>query len=155
MKRLSLFLIVIGIILLSCKKAPESKYEIAGKQSKIIASMIDAVNEKNAEKYVSGFAENVKVFVESEMKVNGREDMRENRANHFKNHPNVRSEIQHLVEIDSKVIMHDKVWLDEYHKEGHNIVEIFTFENGEVKRVDVIQPTDLFRNVKVKPAANR
>ena len=123
---------------------PESNYEIAGTQSKIIASMIEAVNEKNAEKYVTGFAENVKVFVESEMKVNGRVDMKANRANHFKSHPNVRSEIQHLVEIDNKVILHDKVWLDESDKEGQNIVEIFTFKNGEVVRVDVIQPNDLF-----------
>ena len=79
------------------------------------------------------------------MKVNGREDMKANRANHFKKHPNVRSEIQHLVEIDNKVILHDKVWLDESDKTGQNIVEIFTFENGEVSRVDVIQPKDLFR----------
>ena len=89
------------------------------------------------------------------MKINGREDLKANRANHFKNHPHVRSEIQHLVEIDNKVIMHDKVWLDDSDTEGQNIVEIFTFENGEVIRVDVIQPTDLFRNVKMKPAANK
>ena len=69
--------------------------------------MIEAVNEKDAEKYVAGFAENVQVFVESEIKVNGREDMKANRANHFKNHPDVRSEIQHLVEIDNRVVLHD------------------------------------------------
>ena len=144
MKKIILFLIVSCNILWSCNSVPESNYEIAGTQSKIIASMIEAVNEKNAEKYVTGFAENVKVFVESEMKVNGRVDMKANRANHFKSHPNVRSEIQHLVEIDNKVILHDKVWLDESDKEGQNIVEIFTFKNGEVVRVDVIQPNDLF-----------
>lgn len=145
MNRLNLLLIVIITILSSCNNKPKSNYEIAGTQSKIIASMIDAVNEKNAEKYVLGFAENVKVFVESEMKVNGREDMKANRANHFKNHPNVRSEIQHLVEIDNKVILHDKIWLDESDKIGQNIVEIFTFENGEVSTVEVIQPKDLFK----------
>lgn len=145
MDKLNLLLIVFGTILLSCNNAPKSNYEIVGTQSKIIVSMIDAVNEKNAEKYVLGFAENVKVFVESEMKVNGREDMKANRANHFKSHPNVRSEIQHLVEIDNKVILHDKVWLDESDKIGQNIVEIFTFENGEVSTVEVIQPKDLFK----------
>jgi len=145
MEKFNLLLIVIATILSSCSNTPTSNYEIAGKQSQIIASMIDAVNEKNAEKYVIGFADNVKVFVESEMKVNGREDMKANRANHFKSHPNVRSQIQHLVEIDNKVILHDKVWLDESDKIGQNIVEIFTFENGEVARVDVIQSNDLFK----------
>jgi len=142
--KLSFLLIGLGTILISCNNVSDSNYVIAGPQSKIIVSMIDAVNEKDAEKYVVGFAENVKVFVESEMKVNGRVDMQANRAKHFKNHPNVRSEIQHLVEIDNKVILHDKVWLDPSDKEGQNIVEIFSFENGKVTRVDVIQPNDLF-----------
>ena len=146
MNKLILTITFLGIILISCNKIPKSNYEITGNQSKIIVEMIDAVNEKDAEKYVNGFADTVKVFVESEMKVNGREDMKANRANHFKNHPNVRSEIQHLVEIDNKVILHDKVWLDDSDKIGQNIVEIFTFENDEVSRVDVIQPKDLFRN---------
>ena len=78
--------------------------------------MIHAVNEKNAEKYVHGFAEDVKIFVESGMKISGREKLKANRANHFKNHPNVRSEIQHIVEIDNKVILHDKVWLEKSDK---------------------------------------
>lgn len=145
MKNINLLLIFIAVILSNCSNAPKSNYEIAGKQSQIIVSMIDAVNEKNAEKYVIGFADSVKVFVESEMKVNGREEMKASRANHFKNYPNVRSQIQHLVEIDNKVILHDKVWLDESDKTGQNIVEIFTFENDEVVRVDVIQPNDLFK----------
>jgi|GEM_PF-2531354 len=135
---------ILFIFLMGCKAIPESNYEITGVQSKIIADMIQAVNEKNAEKYVAGFAESVQVYLESEMKVDGREALKKNRANHFKNHPQVRSEIQHLVEIDNRVILHDKVWLEETDKSGHNIVEIFTFENGKVARVDVIQPKDLF-----------
>ncbi len=145
MTKLILSITVLGIAFLSCNKIPHSNYQIESDQSKIIVQMIDAVNEKDAEKYVQGFASGVKVFVESEMKVNGREEMRNNRANHFKNHPDVRSEIQHLVEIDNRVILHDKVWLDKSDKIGQNIVEIFTFEKGEVSRVDVIQPKDLFR----------
>lgn len=144
MNKLHWLLIATGLTFSSCANVQKSNYVIAGKQSQIIASMIEAVNEKNAEKYVKGFADNVKVFVESEMKVDGRENMKSNRANHFKNHPNVRSEIQHMVEIDNKVILHDKVWLDESDKIGQNIVEIFTFVNEEVVRVDVIQPNDLF-----------
>ena len=108
--------------------------------------MIAAVNEKDAEKYVAGFGDKVQVFVASEMKVDGRGNLMKNRASHFDSHPNVRSEIQHLVEIDNKVIMHDKVWLNEYDKVGQNIVEIFTYENGKITRVDVIQPSNLFRN---------
>jgi len=146
MKKLTLSIALIGTAFFSCNKIPPSNYQIVGDQSKIVAHMIDAVNKKDAENYVQGFASGVKVFVESEMKINGKEDLKTNRANHFKNHPNVRSEIQHLVEIDNKVILHDKVWLDKSDKIGQNIVEIFTFENGEVSRVDVIQPKDLFRN---------
>ena len=145
MNKLILTLTILGILSISCNTVPKSNYEIKGTQSKIIAEMINAVNEKNAEKYVIGFAENVQVFVESNMKVDGRADLKTNRANHFKSHPNVRSEIQHLVEIDNKVILHDKVWLEESDQSGQDIVEIFTFENGKVSRVDVIQPKDLFK----------
>ena len=144
MNKFILITCILSTISIACNNS-RPNLEIAGPQSKIIAEMIDAVNEKNAEKYIIGFAETVKVFVESEMKVNGREDLKANRANHFKNHPNVRSEIQHLVEIDNRVILHDKVWLDESDKIGQNIVEIFTFENGKVSRVEVIQPKDLFK----------
>lgn len=146
MTKLILSLISLGFLLMSCKVPTSApRYEIEGPQSKIVASMIDAVNEKNAEKYVKGFAEHAQVFVESEMKIKDREELKANRANHFKNHPDVSSEIQHLVEIDNKVILHDKVWLDKSDKIGQNIVEIFTFEKGEVVRVDVIQPQDLFK----------
>jgi len=144
MNKLILKITFLGVLLISCSKIERPSYEVEGNQSEIIAAMIHAVNEKDAENYVKGFADDVKVFVETEMKVNGREEMKANRANHFKKHPNVRSEIQHLVEIDNKVILHDKVWLSEADKTGQDIVEIFTFENGEVSRVDVIQPKDLF-----------
>ena len=146
MKKVIQILILISILVIGCDTKKNPKYEISGEQSRIIKEMIDAVNEKNAEKYVRGFADKVQVFVESEMKVDGKEKLVENRAKHFENHPNVRSEIQHLVEIDNKVIMHDKVWLNESDEAGQNIVEVFTFENGKVVRVDVIQPNNLFRN---------
>ena len=82
--------------------------------------------------------------MENELKVDGKMELELNRKDHFKNHPNVRSEIQHLVEIDHRVILHDKVWFDPSDKEGQNIVEIFTFQEGKIIRVDVIQPKDLF-----------
>lgn len=146
MKKIIQILILTSVLLVRCQTEKKPKYEIVGEQSRIIKEMIDAVNEKSAEKYVIDFADKVQVFVESDMKVDGKENLMRNRAKHFENHPNVRSEIQHLVEIDNKVIMHDKVWLDESNKIGQNIVEIFTFENGKVVRVDVIQPNDLFQN---------
>ena len=70
---------IIQIIVLTCflvsgcntKQSPN--YEIAGNQSKIIEEMISAVNEKNAEEYVRGFADKVQVFVESDLKVDGKE----------------------------------------------------------------------------------
>lgn len=143
MNRFNFLSIVLMTILMSCSNALKSDYDITGKQSEIIVSIIDAVNEKDAEKYVIGFTENAKIYVESEIKLNGRDAIKANRENHFKLHPTVRSEIQHLVEIDNKVILNDKVWLNESDKIGQNIVEIFTFENGKIARVDVIQPNDL------------
>lgn len=140
--------LVIAVLLVSCSNDYPSDDQQLGEQSEVIRSMIEAVNQKDADKYVTGFADDVKVFVESEMKVNGREAMKANRANHFMNHPDVKSEIQYLVEIDNKVIMHDKVWLNESDGIGQDIVEIFTFQNNEVIRVDVIQPSDLFQNSK-------
>ena len=144
MCKLNIILLSFVVILNSCETRFQSQYKIEGNQSKIIVSMIEAVNEKDAEKYVIGFAENVAIYVEGDLKVNGRESLKTNRANHFKRHPQVRSEIQHIVEIDDKVILHDKVWLDESDQSGQDIVEIFTFVNGEVSRVDVIQPKSLF-----------
>ena len=146
MKKIIQILILTLVVVIGCDPEKNKKYEIAGEQSRIIKEMIDAVNEKNAKKYAKGFDDKVQVFVESEMKVDGKENLIKNRAKHFENHPNVRSEIQHLVEIDNKVIMHDKIWLTKSDKIGQNIVEIFTFKNGKVVRVDVIQPNDLFRN---------
>jgi hypothetical protein len=144
MNRTLLGFILAVMIFISCKDKTKLKYEITGDQSRIIAEMIESVNEKNPEKYVAGFADSVQVFVEAEMKVNGKEALKANRENHFKSNPDVRSEIQHLVEIDNKVILHDKVWLNETDKVGQDVVEIFTFSNGKVIRVDVIQPKNPF-----------
>lgn len=136
--------IFIIVVFLSCSSEEKKKWN-GGIQNQIIVDMIAAVNEKNADEYVKGFDESVQVYVASELKVNGRNSLRENRANHFKKHPNVRSAIQHLVEIDNKVILHDKVWLDISKDQDRDIVEIFTFENNKVVRVDVIQPKNLFQ----------
>ena len=103
------------------------------------------MNEKNATKYVENFADNIQIYVESDLKIEGKSNLIANRANHFKTHPNVKSAIQHLVEIDNKVIMHDKVWLNGEEDKSQDIVEIFTFNNGQITKVDVIQPRNLFQ----------
>ena len=136
--------ITLSIMLFACNTELKSTNEEKGIQSKVILDMISAVNEKNAEKYVVRFADDVQVFVESEMKIDGKGKLQANRAEHFKKFPYVKSEIQHLVEIDNKVILHDKVWFEKSDKEGQDIVEIFTFQNGQVVRVYVIQHKNLF-----------
>ncbi len=142
MNKVSYFLFTI-ILIASC--VSENQKLSDGKQSQIIKEMIQAVNNKDAEEYVKNFADNVVVYLESEPKVNGKEELQINRANHFKKYPQVYSEIQYLLEIDNKVIMHDKVWLNDTDGEGKDIVEIFTFDNGKISRVDVVQSKNLFR----------
>ena len=118
---------------------------LEGPQSQIIRKMIEAVNKKDADQYVADFAETVQVYVDHNLKVDGRPALKANRRQHFANHPAVRSEIQYLLEIDNKVIMHDKVWLKDSDETGQDIVEIFTFAEGKVVRVDVIQSRYLFQ----------
>ena len=135
---------ILLVFVLGCSEKDKTNQD-EGVQSVTIRNMIKAVNEKGADKYVEQFSDNVQVYVELVLKINGKEALTVNWANHFQNHPDVRSEIQHLVEIDNKVIMHDKVWLRQSDIEGSDIVEIFTFQNGKVVRVDVIQPKHLFK----------
>src|SRR5262245_49476311 len=74
--------------------------------------IIEAVNEKNPDKYVSVFADDAVVQIyQGPVRITGREALRQNRAQHFERFPKAHSEIQHIVEIDSTVVMHDRVWL--------------------------------------------
>ncbi len=113
-------------------------------------NIVKAVNQKDAKMYVDNFNENVKVYMYGEdgnfeLKIDGIEALYKNRAEHLKNHPKVRNEIQHLAEIDNRLIMHDKVWLTPERKKGSSVVEIFTFDKeGKISRVDVIQQKNLF-----------
>ena len=113
-------------------------------------SIVEAVNNKDAKMYVANFSKDVKVYMYNEdgnfeLRVDGAEALYKNRAEHLKNHPEVRNEIQHLAEIDNRLIMHDKVWLSPERKEGSSVVEIFTFDKeGKISRVDVIQQKNLF-----------
>ena len=144
MKRIS-FLMVIAVALLPIvTKAQEMSKSDRAK------SIVKAVNQKDARMYVDNFSENVKVYMYGEngnfeLKIDGIEALYKNRAEHLKSHPEVRNEIQHLAEIDNRLIMHDVVWLTAERKKGSSVVEIFTFnDEGKITRVDVIQEKNLF-----------
>lgn len=107
-------------------------------------TIIAAVNEKDAAKYVSVFTEDAVVQVHGgPVRLVGRDELRANRERHFKAYPQAVSEIQHLVEIGDKVIMHDRVWLHGKDQAAADIVEIFTFRGGRIFRMEVIQPEGL------------
>lgn len=106
--------------------------------------VIEAVNRKDADQYVSVFDDGVVIKMhQGATRIAGREALRKNRAQHFARFPAAYSEIQHIVEIDAKVVLHDKVWLHGQKTDPANIVEIFTFRNGLIVEVEVIQPEGL------------
>lgn len=139
------FLIVVSIMLLPILSISQ---EVS--KSDRARSIVKAVNQKDAKLYVDNFSDDVKVYMYGEdgnftLRVDGIEALYKNRAEHLKRHPEVRNEIQHLAEIDNRLIMHDKVWLTPERKEGSSVVEIFTFDDtGKITRVDVIQQNNLF-----------
>jgi len=138
--------IIVGFLYLFLLNAFSAIAQEESHQLKIVRNMIEAVNEKNASQYVEGFSDTIKVYVDNELKIDGKAALQENRTKHFEHYPGTRSEIQHLVEIDEKVIMHDKVWLRSKELVGQDIVEIFTFKDGLVIRMDVIQSKTLFKD---------
>jgi hypothetical protein len=108
-----------------------------------VRTIIEAVNTKDVEKYASVFADSAVVqMYGGPVRVRGREELKNNRAAHFRRYPQARSEIQHLVEIGPYVIMHDRVWLHA-DQTFSDIVEVFTFENDLIVKVAVIQPDGL------------
>lgn len=132
---------VSAVLLLACSSKTETT--IVSAKSQTMIAMKTAVNQKDADQYVKRSRDDVEIYLGPRLRIQGKQVLRENRAKHFLKHPNIKSEIQHLVAIDDKIVMHDNVWLHD-NKEGKNIVEIFSFENNEIIRVDVIQPKDLF-----------
>ncbi|MBS9460921.1 hypothetical protein KIM67_00760 [Flagellimonas sp. 389] len=143
MKKKYLFIALISVLPLLAASQEVSKSDRA-------KSIVDAVNKKNPKQYVENFSDSVKVYMYEEdgsfvLRVDGKKALFKNREAHLKNHPQVRNEIQHLAEIDNRLIMHDIVWLAPKIKEGSSVVEIFTFdETGKIIRVDVIQQKNLF-----------
>ena len=120
---------------------PETQKLALGEAARTI---IEAVNEKNPDKYISVVADDVVVQIyRGPVRIVGREALRQNRSQHFKQFPKAHSEIQHIVQIDSTVVMHDRVWLHGKSGDPAEIVEIFTFKDGLIVRVEVIQPAGL------------
>ncbi|MEM9529925.1 MAG: nuclear transport factor 2 family protein [Pseudomonadota bacterium] len=108
-------------------------------------NIVAAVNAKNSKQYVRDLADEVVVSMyQGAVRLRGKNAVQDNRANHFRNYPEARNVLIHLVAIDNRVIMHDQVWLTAEQKDPADIVEVFTFENGKIARIDVIQPADLF-----------
>jgi hypothetical protein len=108
-------------------------------------TIVAAVNKRDSALYASTLADNVVVAMYGgEVRLTGRDAVKKNRENHFRTHPEVRNEIVHLVEIDNRVIMHDRVWLNSKNPVPADIVEVFTFEGDKIVRIDVVQPKDLF-----------
>ena len=79
-----------------------------------------------------------------EVRLRGRDAVASNRKTHFRNFPTARNQVVHLVEIDNRVVMHDQVWLSADQPKPTDIVEVFTFLDDKIIRIDVIQPSDLF-----------
>ncbi|MFK8016036.1 MAG: nuclear transport factor 2 family protein [Gammaproteobacteria bacterium] len=108
-------------------------------------NIVDAVNAKNSDQYVRDLADDVIVTMyDGEVRLRGRDAVRANREQHFLSHSEARNKLVHLVAIDQRVVMHDQVWLRAGQANPADIVEVFTFENGAIVRIDVLQPTDLF-----------
>ncbi|MEO0422546.1 MAG: nuclear transport factor 2 family protein [Pseudomonadota bacterium] len=110
-----------------------------------VEAIIAAVNARDADAYVAVFAADAQVHMfRGERRIDGRDALRENRARHFARFPEVRNELVHLVAIDDRVVMHDRVKLTSQQRSWTDIVEVFTFEGGKIVRVDVLQPSGLF-----------
>ncbi|MEO0973591.1 MAG: nuclear transport factor 2 family protein [Pseudomonadota bacterium] len=118
----------------------------SGEQMKhAVRAIVAAVNAGDADAYVAPFADDVEVYmIGGELRIAGRDALRRNRAQHFTRHPEVRNELVHLVAIDDRVVMHDRVLLRPGTDDWADIVEIYTFADGEIVRVDVLQPRRLF-----------
>ncbi|MEO1035509.1 MAG: nuclear transport factor 2 family protein [Pseudomonadota bacterium] len=117
---------------------------LASEQIAAVRQIIEAVNSKNVEQYVDVFADDAIVqLYRGPVRVNGKTDLLENRGRHFERFPEAASEIQHVVEIDNIVVLHDRVWLHGRDGAFADIVELFEFRNGLIVRVEVIQQRGL------------
>lgn len=137
---------LIAISLISC--APDTANTLPeSPQLNEARNIVEAVNAKASEQYVRDLHEDVIVTMyDGEIRLRGREAIQTNRDNHFQTYPKARNELVHLVEIDNRVIMHDIVWLEGDTSKPANIVEIFTFDEDKIIRIDDVQTNGLLEN---------
>ena len=111
-------------------------------RAEAVRAIVKAVNTKDADLYVSACAENVIVQIyDGAVRITGRPMLQENRSRHFVLYPQIRCEIQHIVEIGDVAILHDRVWLNP-NTPMVDVVEIFTFDHeGFIRKIDVVQAT--------------
>lgn len=116
----------------------------AKKHLEAVRGIIAAVNARDADAYIANLAEDVIVkLYEGDVRIRGRQAVRENRMRHFERYPQLRGEPLHAVAIDDRVILHDRVWLDRRAGQPAEVVEVFTFDaHDRIVLVDVIQPRD-------------
>ncbi|MEP4050971.1 MAG: nuclear transport factor 2 family protein [Litorimonas sp.] len=152
MKNLRLITMLLALFLIACSSESMSSKEhksfdpMSSAKMLAAANIVDAVNAKSADQYGRDLHSDVLVkMYDGAVVLRGRDAVIQNRRQHFENNPDARNELIHLVEIDNRVVMHDKVWLDGNSEgEASDIVEVFTFEDDKIIQIDVIQPADLF-----------
>ncbi|MFK7828759.1 MAG: nuclear transport factor 2 family protein [Congregibacter sp.] len=135
------------IVLTPLVTAKEKQSSLSGLSEQLDAArnIVSAVNAKDSNQYVQDLDPDVVVrMYDGAVRLRGKAAIRKNRAQHFLSHPEARNVLIHLVEVDNRVVMHDQIWLTRDQSEPADIVEIFTFEEGKIVRIDVIQPEDLF-----------
>lgn len=131
-------------LVVACATSPTS---VAGSSPALDAArnIVDAVNAKDSRQYVRDLSEDVVVTMyDGDVRLRGRVAVQANREQHFKNYPDARNALLYLVEIDNRVVMHDQVWLSGDAEKPADIVEVLTFDEGKIVRIDVIQPRGLF-----------
>ena len=149
--KFALFLVIVLCSSLNViGQGKEMADEADSKEIMMVREMIEAVNTRDADMYIKDFSDNIKIMVDGDIKVSGKSALKANRSEHFTRYPKVRSEIQHVVMIENKVILHDKVWLKGSEGPGSDIVEIFTFEDGQIISVEVIQSSTLLEEAAKK-----
>ena len=152
MKIFRMLTIILPLFLIACSPTPISQNghmsfdSNSSSKMSAAANIVDAVNAKSADQYGRDLHSDVFVkMYEGAVVIRGRDAVIENRRQHFENNPDAYNELIHLVEIDNRVVMHDKVWLSgRTELEASDIVEVFTFKDEKIIQIDVIQPADLF-----------
>jgi len=138
---ITLLMLLIGCAPKDVNQLPESSRLDSAR------NIVEAVNAKESEQYVRDLHEDVIVTMyDGEIRLRGRQAIQANRENHFLTYPNARNELVHLVEIDNRVVMHDKVWLKGNELQPADIVEIFTFDGNKIIRIDVVQTQGLLES---------